>query len=310
MNDIFHEHHHHLLLGGARETLEISFGTEINDFRTFHPSSSEALETARTAIGRLNDWIHTSFSPLCRRPEFLKFCVRASLEQAWNDGVRTLETSFGVDFASFLHLLPSEMLAAIHETHLEAVPELDLRIDLGVSRSRPIESSLRNLDEFLNSDSFSLLRGIDLYDVEDAREPEAFREIFRTAESAGLKLKAHVGEFGSAQSVRHTVETLNLAEVQHGIHAVESPDVLRFLSERGTILNVSPVSNFYLHAMNYDVEPHPLRVLYDAGVRFTLSTDDFLLFHASIAQQLESLTTVFSPAELYEIRSWCRPSEL
>ena len=45
--------------------------------------------------------------------------------------------------------------------------------------------------------------------------------------TAGLKLKAHVGEFGGAEEVRRTVEVLDLDEVQHGIAAAESVEVMR-----------------------------------------------------------------------------------
>lgn len=269
------------------------------------PEKSTPTETAAAAIGRLNRWIRRFCAPLCRRPEYLKYSVQAALEQALTDGVHTLETSVGVDFSNFLPFSPCEILSEIHSVHMQTAPGIILRLDAGISRALPPEKTHRMMCDFLNADEYSLFGGIDLYDVEDAHEPEEYRKIFQEARHAGLKLKAHVGEFGAADAVRHTVETLELAEVQHGIHACESPSVMRFLAERGTVLNLSPASNFYLHAMDFRKSPHPLRIMYDSGVHFTLATDDFLLFHTSIAEQLEALAPFFSPAELREIREWC-----
>ena len=42
-------------------------------------------------------------------------------------------------------------------------------------------------------------------------------------------LKAHVGEFGTAELVREVVEELELDQVQHGIAAVNSQSVMRWL---------------------------------------------------------------------------------
>ena len=46
--------------------------------------------------------------------------------------------------------------------------------------------------------------------------------------AAGLHLKAHVGEFGDAESVRHTVEVLELEQVQHGISAASSSEIMKW----------------------------------------------------------------------------------
>ena len=73
---------------------------------------------------------------------------------------------------------------------------------------------------------------IDLYGDELAQPIENFKAIYRRVKSEGLRLKAHVGEWGKAEDVHRVVECLELDEVQHGISAAEDPSVIRFLNVR------------------------------------------------------------------------------
>ena len=74
----------------------------------------------------------------------------------------------------------------------------------------------------------------------------------------GMKLKAHVGEFGGADEVKRTVEVLQLNEVQHGIAAAESTAVMNWLADSRIRLNICPTSNVMLGAVA-DLESHPIR---------------------------------------------------
>ena len=64
-----------------------------------------------------------------------------------------------------------------------------------------------------------------------------------------------------------------VARLGHGVRAVEDPELVRELAERGTVLEVCPTSNVVLSA--YPGYPeHPFPLLRDAGVRVTLGSDD------------------------------------
>lgn len=307
----WHEHHAHLFLSGARERVEELFAAHLPDFQTFEPPQGTA--DPQTGIGRLNAWIRNFFVPiLVQYPDWTALCTQAALEQAVKDGVSRFEASFNVGRDPDVSEEKFEkVLCGIMQVHAQTAPELELRIDLGFERPISPENQLLCLKKYLRFAEKSpqwakLLYGIDLYDVEDAAEPEAFREIFETARNAGLRRKVHVGEFGTPEEIRHTVEVLEPDEIQHGIHAAGSPDVLKFLADRGTILNLAPASNRILGAMDLSQKPHPIRKIFDAGVRFTLSSDDFLLFGASISDQFKELTPWFSDLEITQIRQNCQ----
>ena len=118
-----------------------------------------------------------------------------------------------------------------------------------------------------------------------------------------MKLKAHVGEFGGAEEVRRTIEVLDLDEVQHGIAAAESVEVMQWLSEHQIRLNVCPTSNVMLGGVP-DLASHPIRVLFDSGVPVTINTDDLMIFGQSVSEEYRNLyqAGVFSAEELEDIR--------
>ena len=74
---------------------------------------------------------------------------------------------------------------------------------------------------------------IDLYEDELAQPIENFIPIYRRAKEERLCLKAHIGEWGTAEDVVRGVEALRLDEVQHGIAAAESEEAIQFLKDRG-----------------------------------------------------------------------------
>lgn len=118
-----------------------------------------------------------------------------------------------------------------------------------------------------------------------------------------LRLKAHAGEWGDADSVQRAVEELELDEVQHGIAAAESRSVMRFLADHRVRLNICPTSNVMLGRVD-SLAAHPIRRLYDAGVRVTINTDDVLMFGQSASEEYLNLyhAGLFTAAELDQIR--------
>jgi adenosine deaminase len=111
--------------------------------------------------------------------------------------------------------------------------------------------------------------------------PELFVEIFAAARRSGLRLMAHAGEVGGPPSIWGAVDALGCERVGHGIHSVKDPALVEHLRERGVVLDISPTSNVYTGAVP-NIESHPLRRLFDAGVKVTLNTDDPTFFHTTL----------------------------
>ena len=239
-------------------------------------------------------------SPIKHREGF-EFVGISAMNDAIQDGVVMLEMSFDIRLAEFY---PDGVagLCAFIETLVERYrKQAELRPELGFSRGNADDPKLISLAyEAVESGAF---QSIDLYSRQEVCPPEVMKPLFTKARAAGIKRKAHVGEFGGAKEVRRTVEVLDLNEVQHGIGAAESVEVMRWLSENQIQLNVCPTSNVMLDAVS-DLASHPIRVLFDNGVSVTINTDDLMIFGQSVSEEYRNLyqAGVFSAQELEDIR--------
>ena len=144
---------------------------------------------------------------------------------------------------------------------------------------------------------------IDLYGDEFAQPIENFIPIYKKAKNEGLKLKAHIGEWGTAADVKKGVELLELDEVQHGIAAASSAEVIQFLKDNHIRLNITPTSNVKLGRVQ-ELKTHPIKDLYRSGVDVTLNSDDILIFNSDISKEYLRLyaAETLSAKELDDIR--------
>jgi adenosine deaminase len=148
-------------------------------------------------------------------------------------------------------------------------------------------------------------RGVDAIDLggDEAGFPaEGFVEVYRLARDSGLGITAHAGEAAGPESVWAAVKLLGVKRIGHGIRAIEDADLVRFLRDEGTTLEVCPTSNVKTGVVASYAE-HPLRRLHEAGVRVTLNSDDPAMFQSCIGCEYEVAERElgFSPAELRQL---------
>jgi adenosine deaminase len=165
------------------------------------------------------------------------------------------------------------------------LPELSY---IGGASLNEIDYEYLLLDEILSLDYF---KSLDLcYDelAQSTKSCADYKKIFAKAKKAGLKLKAHVGEYGTANDVMRVAETLELDEIHHGIGAASSPQVMKWLAKHKIQLNICPTSNVMLGRVS-GYKEHPIRKLYDHGVPVTVNSDDMLIFNQSVSQEYKNL---------------------
>jgi adenosine deaminase len=100
-----------------------------------------------------------------------------------------------------------------------------------------------------------------------------FAEAFSLAGAAGLRRTVHAGESSGPEGVWDAIRLLGAERIDHGIRAVEDPELLRYLADTQLPLGVCPRSNVVL-GIYPDWSEHPLIALRDAGVNVTINTDD------------------------------------
>ncbi len=281
--------HNHCLLGGKRLVIEKFYGRKLSAFKATQPG-----------IEDLNLWIGKELRSFFQIPGAFEKAVEAAFVQARFDGVTLLEMSIDVLFGSIFNISPGRIVEVLRETHQRVAPEIDFRPELGFPRNKPLPALLAGFETYME---YKFFQSIDLYDNENAQPISAFKELYRLAKNLGMKCKAHAGEFGSADSVREAVEILELDAVQHGIGAADSVEVMKWLVSNQIVLNVCPTSNIRLKRVR-SYKTHPIRILFDHGVKVTINTDDVLVFGDGISEQFLKLhkAGVFTMDEIDRIR--------
>ena len=240
-------------------------------------------------------------APHIKHRQGFEFVAVSAMDDAVQDGVVLLEMSFDIRLAEFYPDGLAGLWVFIEKLVEQYAAKADLRPELGFSRGNADDPTLMNLAH--EAVEMGVFQSIDLYSRQEVCPPEVMKPLFTKARAAGMKLKAHVGEFEDADEIRRTVEVLDLDEVQHGIAAVESVEVMRWLSEHQIQLNVCPTSNVMLGGVS-DLASHPIRVLFDNGIPVTINTDDLMIFGQSVSEEYGNLyrAGVFSAQELDAIR--------
>ncbi len=198
--------------------------------------------------------------------------------------VKYVETSFASGVIEFLHLDGREVLAAIRA----AVPAgLEVRVFLGIHHNGAGPKMLPVLKEALG---WKELAGVDLHGVESLPVESWTAPYWEAARRAGKYTKAHAGEFMGAHFVRRILDELKPQRIEHGVRAIEDPAVVAELKRRGVALDVCPISNHKLMP-GVTLATHPIRQLFDAGVKVTVSTDDPISFGNTITDEYTALAT-------------------
>ncbi|MBB1502109.1 adenosine deaminase [Propioniciclava sp. MC1683] len=110
---------------------------------------------------------------------------------------------------------------------------------------------------------------------------------FRIARRAGLPGVPHGGELRGPEHLAEVVEHLEPTRIGHGVRAVEDPELLARLIDRGVAFEVCPASNVSL-GVYPTLADVPLTTLLDAGAQVALGADDPLLFLSRLVDQYEA----------------------
>jgi hypothetical protein len=282
--------HNHAYLGGCRKYLLERTGHDI-----------APLDHKLGSMDEMHAWVDAHVAPVLDGGKGRLLAYEATLVLARDDGVTRIE--FGDDVSANPEGLVTGakwLTQSIRKILGAIAPDIEWIPLVGMMRDSPVADLTRLLDPFL---ALGCYRTLDLYGDEFSQPIENFRAIYRRAKASGLRLKAHVGEWGTADDVWRAVEVLELDEVQHGIAAATSPAIMRKLADHGIRLNVCPTSNVLLGRVE-SLATHPIRTLYDAGVKVTVNSDDALMFGRSVSEEFLGLyrAGVFTAAELDIIR--------
>ncbi|MEV6551189.1 adenosine deaminase [Streptomyces sp. NPDC051597] len=153
----------------------------------------------------------------------------------------------------------------------EARHGVTTRLILCFLRDRSAESALETLEAA--RPHLHRITGVGLDSAEVGHPPAKFREVYAMADALGLRKVAHAGEEGPPSYITEALDVLGVERVDHGLRALEDPELVARLVRDRIPLTLCPLSNVRLRAVSSLTE-HPLRRMMDAGLVCTVNSDD------------------------------------
>lgn len=160
-----------------------------------------------------------------------------------------------------------------------------VKVLIDVSRSFGLDNAMNNLSHILEENSPHII-GIGLGGDEAKGPAKDYKAVFDKARKNGLHTVTHAGESCPSYSIFDSINLCHAERIGHGVQSIKDPECVKFLREKEIPLEVCPSSNLLiLNEFNRDMKNHPVKKLYDEGVKITLNTDDPTFFKCSLIDE-------------------------
>ena len=226
----------------------------------------QTYDRAATVIKTAEDYRDVTY-------EYLVSCA--------DEGAIYVELLVSPDHAQSVGLPPAEQQQGVAQGIDDARADtgIEARMLLVAVRNFGVQAAV-DIAKAHAEDRHPYIVGFNLAGDEAGYPPAQFAPAYEIASKSGLGCTCHAGEHAGADSVREAL-TLPVTRLSHGVRAIEDPNLVKEIADRGIVLEACPTSNVATHVFP-SYEAHPLRKLYEAGVKLTLGSDDPPYFACSI----------------------------
>ncbi len=116
--------------------------------------------------------------------------------------------------------------------------------------------------------------------------PNLFVKTFDMLKEEKFPISVHAGEWDGPENIRNAINLLHPTRLGHGVRSIEDPELVKEIIDKDIILETCPTSNIATKIYeNY--ESHPVKTLFDQGVKVTVNSDDPPFFNATIQGEYE-----------------------
>jgi adenosine deaminase len=113
------------------------------------------------------------------------------------------------------------------------------------------------------------------------------------ARKGGLQVIPHAGESCGPPSIVEALAITEASRLSHGIRAVESEILMDVLAQNQICCDICPTSNVRMGVFG-SFKEIPIKSFIQAGIPFTLNSDDSLFFGASIVDEYSNIQKEFN----------------
>lgn len=266
-------------------------------------ASPSALLERYTRFASLDDFLHYYYigmSCLIHRQDF-ELLAWEYFQKAKDDGVVHAEVFFDPQAHTGRGVAYETVVQGFTSACERAETELGLstRLILCFLRHLPVQDSLEMYATAEKDLKSRLLAGIGLDSSEKGNEPGKWKHIYGRAKEAGIRRTAHAGEEGPVEYIKEALSALDVQRIDHGIRLAEDKQLMREVAERGILVTMCPLSNVRLRCVS-SVSELPVRQFLDAGVHFSINSDDPAYFGGYIQDNYCAVQEAFN----LSIRDW------
>lgn len=264
-----------------------------------------------TSLEAVLDSFWTTQKVLCSY-EAIKRVTFENVEDCFREGSKLVELRFAPVFIQKNKKLGfDEIIEGVIDGVTAGMNKYKIQIGLIhiMPRSLDLQQNLTATNDILryrrsHHKNADRLVGIDLADLETEESFKDYKDSVLLAQKDGLGVTVHSGEDSSAEHVRRTLEVFNAQRIGHGIQIAKDESVMKLVKERDVALEVCPTSNWLTNIVP-TVEAHPLKFLFDQGVKVTLNSDDPHLMGIDLPHEYEVARRLgFKDSEIMQMNRW------
>ncbi len=279
--------HCHADRGADRKDLEEEFNVVFKNPPVF------------SSIKEMDEWYDKHIEQYASGFDGLVRRYKSMFQTAERQRIKVFSPSFCLGRKKFFGGSVEKYIKFIKKMQEQYAPSIEFLPELVLNRHHDI-AQLE--EEFEEASKFDFFRTIDIIG-DESLGTEKFIEIYKKAHQLGWILKAHVGEFGGVEAIEEAIKNLDLDVINHGLAAIESEELMKYLARNEIKLNICPTSNVLLSRVK-DYKEHPIKRFIKEGIICSINTDDLLIFNQSISEEYLNLynSGALNMEELNQIR--------
>lgn len=174
-----------------------------------------------------------------------------------------------------------EILSVLKSSRTDAYSKIDYLLAVKYDDGDAIDKL--NYNNYMTS-FLEVFRGIDLVGDEHFLDTCNKEDLIKPWHDNDKIVRAHVGEYGDEENVRYVIEKLNVNRIAHGI-CINSPDLISKAKDKNLPFDICISSN-YLTSNVKRLSDHPIKNMFDAGLRIAIGTDDPTVFNTNMLTEL------------------------
>lgn len=171
---------------------------------------------------------------------------------------------------------------------------VDIRFIAEIDRTSSSEDSVSFIHELAKfKDRLPIVAvGLDMAEIGFPASNHA--EAYHIAKEYGFNRTAHAWE-GGPEQIWDTIKGCDVQRIDHGSMAYEDEELVKYLVEHEMPMTICPDSDVSLGLHKW--EKHPIRKLYDAGIKVTINSDDPCFLPMNLIENYERITELFNFTE-------------